>query len=211
MTVELEQADDPTALTAVGLEQVDHLVVGSPWSTGKRPRDGVPEVEVTHRNGIGIAERTGEDDSDRPLADTAQAGQPAGDGGVRKVAPRPEVMCVASNLDEGFGASPFDTERMKSPTGQRSQALGGRREPEVVTRPRRSITELAAQLVPLSVGLDGGDALCQNCWQQLVIERSARPEANVGVVVLGPQDGGVRLGEPNRMIERADHCWNGSS
>lgn len=112
MTVELEQADDPTTLAAVGLEQVDHFVVGSSWSTGKRPRNGVPEVEVTHGDGIWIAERAGEDDSDRPLTDTAQAGQPAGDCGGGKVAPRPQVMCVASNLDEGFGASPFDTERV---------------------------------------------------------------------------------------------------
>src|SRR5262245_38144508 len=65
---ELEQADHAVAVAAPGLEQLEHLGVVDP-PAHERPSDGLREVEVADRDGVGVAERALRDLRRGPHAD----------------------------------------------------------------------------------------------------------------------------------------------
>ena len=48
MTVESKQANDPTPLPTIGLEQLQHFDVGTAWPFGESPAHHIWDVEVAH-------------------------------------------------------------------------------------------------------------------------------------------------------------------
>src|SRR3954451_4574716 len=54
---QLQQSHDPSALAPVGLQQLQHPLIGAAAFAGKRPGDHARDVEVPHADGVRIAER----------------------------------------------------------------------------------------------------------------------------------------------------------
>ena len=48
MTVESKQANDPTPLPTIGLEQLQHFDIGTAWPFGESPAHHIWDVEVAH-------------------------------------------------------------------------------------------------------------------------------------------------------------------
>lgn len=60
VTVEAKQADDPTPLSTVGLEQLQHFGVCAAWPLGESPAHHIWDVKVAHWYCVGITECVGE-------------------------------------------------------------------------------------------------------------------------------------------------------
>src|SRR5207249_10779877 len=71
----LEHPDDPTALPAIGLQELEHALVRPAGFTSARPGNQVRDVEVANADGIRIAQSADADLCRRPWADARQRPQ----------------------------------------------------------------------------------------------------------------------------------------
>ncbi|MEY4372716.1 MAG: hypothetical protein RL219_1485 [Actinomycetota bacterium] len=110
-----EQSDDPASFTPVGLQEFEHAVIARSWFAGQGPRNGVLQVEVPDRDGVGVSEGVAEGCADRPRPDARNVCEECGRLLRKGVIEREEAVGVFCELRQGIGAASIDTEWMQSP------------------------------------------------------------------------------------------------
>lgn len=171
------------ALSRIWRKEAAHLVVRATVAPRQCESDRVLGVEVPDLEGIGIGKCGPACDGRGPLSDTGN--QPEREGsfvcGLTGEPTLHESLTVTSDVAQGLCPAAVDTHEMHFVVRHPGQHLrSGRREECGGTQSDR-FAPFAAHGGPLDRGLAAGDALRQDCGEQVVIRRSGGryPEAPV--------------------------------
>ena len=180
-TTTLEQHDGATPIRPVGLEQLEHPLVGSPRLPRQCPSDRVGKVIVTDRDRVTITVGDPHHDPCRPRTDAANSKETL--LGLRSVEAHDlfEPTDSPGRLDEHICPLALHTVTVQILIGHRTNLHRVRRKTEVRPRPRCRLTD-AAQDAPIgTLRLLAGNDLPQDRRQENGPDRSRRSEVQAEV------------------------------
>lgn len=162
----MEKPDHPTPVRSEWLQELEHLLVGSPIPPGEMVDDHVLEVEVARRHLVGIAVGHLEGLRRGPVCDPAKRTEEVCSRTGLVLGQGLDSPGVPAHLPDQVGASLLQMERVEQVIGSVGERIGVRGKPKVGIRPGCRTGELAGQPLHRPRGFVSGDLLPADGDQQ---------------------------------------------